>query len=419
MSTPSNSPRRGAIGRYEARILAYEDRAPATPRPSRPATPRRAREVRPPRRTQRVPRRVAPRVRMRRIALLTCLLLLVLMMGSFSLSMMQSSNVAFGVRAVEWLRENGAAWLVSDIESIYYSLNAPSKGGPRLKRLPKVGGAAAGKVSRDAPAPVPPVITPALTGEGQWRSTGPVVRGASPVLVTTFRPDPSYPQLVAGVAWIDSTRSSIALYPGRYEPPNAANPTGEVPPSLRSSMLATFNSGFRLQDAAGSGYVADGHVYAPLKDGKATLIAYRNGTVDVRAWSGGPDQGPEVVFARQNLPLILEGGRLNPSLSNDSLWGATLGNAIRVWRSAVGVDAHGNLMYAAANDQNADSLARILQHAGAVRAMELDINYEWVTFNFYGTFGAGQPTKLLQGMDRPPIRYLTPDDRDFFAVFAR
>src|SRR5207237_9249905 len=123
---------------------------------------------------------------------------LVVMMGSFSLSMLQSSNVAFGVRAVEWLRENGAAWLVSDIESIYYSLNAPSKGGPRLKRLPKVGGAGAGKVSRDAPARVRPVLTPALTGDGQSRSTGPVVRGASPVLVTSFRPDPSYPLLVAG-----------------------------------------------------------------------------------------------------------------------------------------------------------------------------------------------------------------------------
>jgi len=47
MSTPSNSPRRGAIGRYEARILAYEDRAPATPRPSRPATPRPSRPATP------------------------------------------------------------------------------------------------------------------------------------------------------------------------------------------------------------------------------------------------------------------------------------------------------------------------------------------------------------------------------------
>ena len=74
----------------------------------------------------------------------------------------------------------------------------------------------------------------------------------------------------------------------------------------------------------------------------------------------------------------------------------------------VGIDAHGNLIYAAADIQTAQSLAQILQHAGAVRAMELDINYEWTTFNFYGTFGAGEPTKLLPGMSRPAIRYLTP-----------
>jgi hypothetical protein len=351
--------------------------------------------------------------------LLACLLLLVDMIGSFSLAMMQSSNVGFGVRAVEWLRDNGAARLVSDFESVYYSLNAPSKGGPALKKLPAVGAAGATTADKNAPAPIARVISPALPGEGQWRGTGPVVRGAAPVLVTSFRPDPSYPQMVAGVAWIDSTRSSLALYPGRYEPPNAGNVLADVPPALRSSLLATFNSAFKLEDSGGAGFVSDGRVYSPLKDGEATLVAYRNGTVDVRAWSGGPQPGPDVVLARQNLPLLLDGGRLNPSLSNDSLWGSTLGNAVRVARSAVGIDAHGNLLYAAANDQTAESLAQVLQRAGAVRAMELDINYEWVTFNFYGTFGAGQPTKLLPTMNRPATRYLTSDDRDFFAVYAR
>ena len=124
------------------------------------------------------------------------------------------------------------------------------------------------------------------------------------------------------------------------------------------------------------------------------------------------------MFARQNLPLIVENGQLNPALSNDSLWGTTLGNTVRVWRSGVGVDAHGNLIYAAADIQTAESLAQILQRAGALRAMQLDINYEWTTFNFYGTFGAGDPAKLLPGMSRPATRYLSPDDRDFFAVYA-
>ncbi len=330
------------------------------------------------------------------------------------------SNVSFGVRAVEWLRDNGAAGVVSDVESIYYSLNAPATGGPPLKRLPRVGAGAQVRVASYAPPPIPAVITPRLPGEGQWRGTGPLVGGSAPVLVTTFRPDPNYPELVAGVAWIDHTRTRLALYPGRYEPPNDGNQQAQVPPQLRSSLLATFNSGFKLEDSGG-GFFSQGHVYAPLKDGQATLIGYGNGAIDVRTWTGGPDPGPGpgIAFVRQNLPLIVENGHLNPALSNDSLWGATLGNAVRVWRSGLGVDAHGNLIYAAADIQTAESLAQILQDAGAVRAMELDINYEWTTFNFYGVFGAGEPAKLLPGMSRPATRYLSPDDRDFFAVYAR
>ena len=49
------------------------------------------------------------------------------------------SNSPLGIRTVEWLRDNGAAGIVAKVESIYYSLTAPSKGGPTLKALPKVG----------------------------------------------------------------------------------------------------------------------------------------------------------------------------------------------------------------------------------------------------------------------------------------
>jgi hypothetical protein len=224
--------------------------------------------------------------------------------------------------------------------------------------------------------------------------------------------------MVAGVAWIDSSRTRLELYPGRYEPPNSGNALAEVPPQLRGGLLATFNSGFKLEDDNG-GFVAFGQTYAPLHDGQATFVRYRSGRTDIVSWNGGPDPGPDVEFARQNLPLIVEGGQLNPAISNDSLWGATLGNAVRVWRSGVGIDARGNILYAAADAQTAQSLAEILQRAGAVRAMELDINYEWTTFNFYGAWGATGAQKLLPDMTRDATRYLTPDDRDFFAVYAK
>ena len=156
-----------------------------------------------------------------------------------------------------------------------------------------------------------------------------------------------------------------------------------------------------------------------MRPGIATLIGYADGRIDIEAWSGGPDLPPGVQFARQNLPLIVSGGRPNPNLSDGPEWGATLGNAVRVWRSGVGVDANGNLIYAAANDQTVGSLAQLLIRAGAVRAMELDINSYWVTFISYGQPLAGQPASLLPDMTRGTDRYLTPDDRDFFAVYMR
>ncbi|MBV9534999.1 MAG: phosphodiester glycosidase family protein [Solirubrobacterales bacterium] len=432
---------REQIARYEERILAYERVESARRRPARTAGERRrsAQRPTPAGRAQRTTRagraqratlagRPAQRRgsssgqwtrgRVRRIVAMTYLTLVAIVFLSFTLAMSAPSNTPFGVRAVEWLRNNGAAWLVSDVESIYYSWTAPSTGGPSLKRLPKVGGGRLQIAAGYRPPPIAPVIHPALRGEGVWHATGPLVKGSPPVLVTTYRPEPAYPQMIAGVAWLDRSRVRLALYPGRYEPPNSGNALAEVPPQLRGRLLATFNSGFKLEDDGG-GFDAFGRLYAPLKDGQATLVGFRDGSVDVRAWTGGPKPGPNVLFARQNLPLVVEGGRLNPSLSNGALWGATLGNAVRVWRSGVGVDRRGDLIYAAADWQTAQSLAQILQRAGAVRAMELDINSEWVTFNFYGAWGAGRAQKLLPGMTRPANRYLSPDDRDFFAVYAQ
>jgi Phosphodiester glycosidase len=241
-----------------------------------------------------------------------------------------------------------------------------------------------------------------------------------PVLVTSYRPDPDYPQMVAGVAWIDSTRTSTQLYPGRAEPAVSMPSRGpmEVPASMRGRLLATFNSAFKLSDSGG-GFASNGHTYAAMRDGVATIVRYRDGRVDVVAWTGGPLAAPGVAYARQNLPLIVAGGQLNRNLSDGPEWGTTLGNAVRVWRSGVGVDARGNLIYAVAADQTVGSLAAILQHAGAIRAMELDINTYWPSFITYRAPGAIGATNLLPGMDRSPQRYLTPDDRDFFAVYLK
>ncbi|HEV2975331.1 MAG TPA: phosphodiester glycosidase family protein [Solirubrobacteraceae bacterium] len=366
------------------------------------------------------------RHRLRRIALVAALVVLIPAAFSYLKAISEPSNSSLGIRTVEWLREHGAAGIVSQVESTYYALTAPSKGGPTLRALPRVGARGSASSSTTAPASlaeyrpprVRPMISPTLAGEGVWRPARAESVTSAPILLTTLRNQPEYPSVVAGLAWIDTQRTNVTLHPGRQEP-SVELPRGsmDVPYAARGKLLATFNSAFKLSDSHG-GVALNGHTYAPMRNGQATFVGYANGSVNVIDWVNGPTAPPSVVFARQNLPLIVDGGQPSPNLNNGE-WGATVGNAVLVWRSGIGVDARGNLIYAAGNDQSVQSLARALIRAGAVRAMELDINSYWVSFITYGEPGAGNPVNLLPEMNRPATRYLEPDDRDFFTVYSR
>jgi Phosphodiester glycosidase len=376
------------------------------------------------RRRRRVEAANRRRRRQRRLAVVACLVVLLTpALYSYTTTMLQPSSLPLGVRSVEWLRNHHGNWLVDEAERIYYGWNAPKKGGPQLKGLPVVGGQRSARGTRSAastwPRPIAPVFRHPLPGEGIWERTGPLVAGHPAVLVTTFRTELDYPRIVAYVAWFDQTRTALAFYPGRYEPPNApVRGPMSVPHGERWRLLATFNAGFTYIDGH-NGSAVNGLSYEPLRDGLATLLGYRNGRIDIRAWRGGPNAGAGVAFARQSLPLIVENGRLNPALNDSSQWGATLGNAVRVWRTGVGIDRRGNLIYAAADDQTVITLARILQRAGAVRAMQFDINPEWPTLITYSHHHGLIPNKIVPNTMQPATRYLVPDDRDFFAVYRR
>jgi hypothetical protein len=371
------------------------------------------------------------RRRRRQVGLIVLLALVAPAAYSYATTMLQPSSLPLWPRSIEWVRAHHGNWLVDEVEHYYYGWKAPSKGGPQLKRLPRVGVGSAPVVPKAisrrrhhrAVVVLPPVIrrpfAHRLPGEGIWRGTGPLIRGRPPVLVTTFRTEVDYPRIVAYVAWFDHTRSSVAFYPGRYEPPSApVRGPMSVPNDQRWRLLATFNGGFIYNDG-NNGSSIGGKKYEPLKAGLATLVAYRDGRVDVQTWKGGPVAGPQIAFARQSLPLIINHGRLNPALNDSSQWGYTLGNAVRVWRTGAGIDRHGNLMYAAADSQTVTTLAMILQRAGAVRAMQLDINPEWPTLITYAHHGGLDPIKIVPNYQQPATRYLVPDDRDFFAVYRR
>jgi Phosphodiester glycosidase len=364
--------------------------------------------------------------RARRIFALATLACLVAAALSYLPTIAEKHNVGLGVTSVEWLRANGGNSIVSEIENWYYELNAPEKGGPTLTSLPKVGVAAAegGEEAEGKrvyrPSRLVPLIQPALPGEGAWKPAGAHAGKRPPVLLTTFRSDPEYPQFVAGVAWMNANRTHLEYVPGTAEPPEPLEHrgSGEVPPELRRGLVATFNGGFPLE-TSNAGLIYRGKVVEAMVNGIATIVEYRGGRIDIVRWHQGEVAPKNVWFAKQNLPPIIYEGKLNPNLSDGPEWGETVNNATRVWRSGIGVDSRGNLLYAAANYQTVESLAKVLKAAGAVRALELDINEDWTSFITYRHPGASEPSNLLPEMFRSPERYLVPDERDFFAVYLR
>ena len=131
---------------------------------------------------------------------------------------------------------------------------------------------------------------------------------------------------------------------------------------------------------------------------------------------------------RQNLDLLVDGGQPAPGLNatDTTQWGATLGNAVYVWRSGSAITSDGALVYVGGPGLNITDLADLLVRAGAVRAMELDINTDWVNFSTYHpeyALGPATPsngTELLPAMVGTPGRYFEPWwARDFITMSTR
>jgi len=339
-----------------------------------------------------------------------------------------SGNENFQAKWADWLRSHHAAFIAQAVEQYYYDHHVPPKGGSpgQLNAVPppsgQRGGARGGGLPR--PSPVPLVVRPGLPGEGRWTPAAAVVHGVPAVYVAQFRADDIYTSQITSAVWIDPTLLRIGLVPGAQEPggiwPQAPDITG---PAL-STVVAAFNGGFRMQDAHG-GFYLDGRQQAPLVSGAASMVIYSDGHVNIGAWGSEVTMAPDVTAVLQNLVPIVDNGQTAPDATyNDAqIWGATLGSNTVVARSGIGVTATGALVYVAGPALTARSLAESLQRAGAVRAMTLDINPEWVTFNFYSHPNAHDAAeivaaKLYPQMQRSATRYLGPtqESRDFFTI---
>ena len=340
---------------------------------------------------------------------------------------------SMGARAAEWFRGHGGASVVVWAENLWYSHHQPKVGGalaPGTIRKPTSAGntaSAAAVPHLPAPAAIAPIASPPVAGEGQWSPAGRLVKGVPAIYETELRPSTIHTSYVVGVAWMDPKLLKATLYSGSQIPGGGPfTHTAPISATAANSLDAAFNAGFLVPDSNG-GYYTDNKTFVPLRTGAASFVVYKNGTSTVGQWGRDVAMGPDVVAVRQNLDLLVDNGAVVPAAysANSPQWGKTLGGQLFVWRSGVGVTANGALVYVGGPGLDIADLANILVRAGAVRAMELDINTDWVNYSTYAPStpgGAATPangSELLPGMTGTPGRYFqTWWARDFITMSA-
>jgi hypothetical protein len=217
-----------------------------------------------------------------------------------------------------------------------------------------------------------------------------------------------------------------ALHVGWVDPPGAAAaPAGARPvigPDQHAKLLAAFNGGFLMGPGCipcgVGGMEVAGHVFVPLVPGMTSLVLNQQGAASMGIWGHGfPAAGAAVYSVRQCLPPLVAGGRPSPTVGDISAWGAVLGGGELTARSAVGIDARGDLLYAGSMSALPSDMARALVRAGAVTAMQFDINPEWVQADT-ASFPGGPLSAAVPSQNRPAGQYLTGWTRDYVTVLA-
>ena len=266
----------------------------------------------------------------------------------------------------------------------------------------------------------------APTADGVWTPAGRPVRGHSAVFTTTMHLA-DLPGVTAGVAWMDTKLLSARQYSGSLSPGGLNwNYTAPISAAAARTLVVAFNGGFLMKDTKG-GYYAEGKYAAPLQDGAASLVIYKNGSVNVVKWGRDTTMTPSVSSVRQNLVLLIDDGKIAPNVSPTDTyqWGVALNQVVDTWRSGIGVTADGALVYAY-GPMNVLDLADVLLRAGAVRAMTLDMNPAWTDFAVYkpatqsGLASPANGVSLLPNTNYGPSRFFSPAySRDFVTLSAR
>jgi hypothetical protein len=238
-----------------------------------------------------------------------------------------------------------------------------------------------------------------------------------------LRPDAQHTSDLAYAVWMNQKALKFNLHPGYQQPGGTWNAPSSIAAGQRTGLVATWNGGFKIKpDDALGGFYAEGRTAQPLVNGKAAEVFYQDGSVKIGQWGRDETMTAQVTGVRQNLSLLVDNGQVTvgPGDGSSAMWGYTIKNSYFIARSGIGMTAKGDIVYVSGRFLSVYTMAKLLQAAGAVYGMELDINPDWVSFMSYGGSDPANPTPTkLWDFVQPADRYFQPSDRDFVAVYTR
>ncbi len=271
------------------------------------------------------------------------------------------------------------------------------------------------------PASLTPMGT--LENEGLWQSYIADKYQRVVAYRTVLQPDKTRGYSHAVVVAIDLRHTYLHFVLGYEEPVSdhkfdrpGVIPKEDLQPGI---ILGAFNGGFQAKHGQ-FGAMADGQIALPARDKLGTIVIYKDGRVDLGAWGTDIQASPDMQAWRQNGPLMVSHGNINPHTADNDpqSWGYVFGPGVATFRSGVGLsEDRQTLFFVIGPSLTTGALAEAMHQAGVWDGIQLDINRPWTRFDkavFKNNKLAPEPA--VDGIAVGDYRLFRPYKRDFFYI---